>query len=129
MNKVIEEINARLNGEGYANVGDLIRARRRLYRIDNDGLSTDEFIEKLTVLKCLKELIEEDRPKKDEIVDMDQAARLLGCSISWVSRLISTDRLVVIGNNISKASVVKYLQNKRSPGRPKGTFRAKKKVA
>jgi hypothetical protein len=61
MNKVIQEIDDRLNGEGYATLEDLKKARRRLWRLDNDTLDTDEWVKKLRLLQCLQELVAEEK--------------------------------------------------------------------
>lgn len=68
MNKVIEEINAALNGNGYESNAEMRRQRRRLYRLRNEALTNEEYMEKLSILQCMQELLAEDDPDMLRVV-------------------------------------------------------------
>ncbi len=57
MNKHLETINKQIEN-GLDNC-ELLKARRKLYKIDNLGLDNDEYILKYTLLRCISELMEE----------------------------------------------------------------------
>ena len=57
--EVMDEIDAMI-WEGL-DVDGLRKVRRRLYRLDDEGLSIEEFYRKGWMLLCIKEILEDER--------------------------------------------------------------------
>ena len=55
-NEIMDEVNSQIE-EGL-DIDGLKKARRRLYRLDEDELDTDESLRKRLLLNCISEFLE-----------------------------------------------------------------------
>ena len=56
-NEIMDEVNSQIE-EGLLDIDGLKKARRRLYRLDEDELSGDESLRKRLLLNCISEFLE-----------------------------------------------------------------------
>jgi len=52
-----------------------------------------------------------------------EAAERLGCTRSWITKLIARGELVVVRGEIVEETVAEYERKRKLPGRPEGTFK------